>query len=157
MDISNLIASLKKAKENSGDLNSLKHVAEKLVKSTPLVDQVGAYDGFLIECTPEKILQLIEENSRLKDELSACTTHPGGCGYWREAAKHRESERDELKAAFDKLKSSPETVLMAMMRGDIAALSPRGISKIYGDVITDPDAQLAEIARLRAELKSLTQ
>ncbi|RQI53500.1 hypothetical protein [Pseudomonas aeruginosa] len=42
--------------------------------------------------------RLKAENERLLDELSACTEHPGGCGYWREAAKRRAEERDRLKA-----------------------------------------------------------
>lgn len=44
------------------------------------------------------VLALIAENERLSDELSACTTSPGGCSYWREAARMREQERDELRA-----------------------------------------------------------
>lgn len=36
------------------------------------------------------------EIAALKQELSACTESPGGCGYWREAAKLREQERDNF-------------------------------------------------------------
>ena len=42
------------------------------------------------------IERLCAEVEALRGELSACTEHPGGCGYWREAAKMRESERDTL-------------------------------------------------------------
>ncbi len=46
------------------------------------------------------------ENERLLDELSACTEHPGGCGYWREAAKRRAEERDRLKAENEVLRGA---------------------------------------------------
>ena len=36
------------------------------------------------------------EIDRLTHELEACTEGPGGCGYWREAAKQRETEIDRL-------------------------------------------------------------
>ncbi len=39
--------------------------------------------------------RLLLENERLATELSACTDSPGGCGYWREAARRREVERDD--------------------------------------------------------------
>ncbi|MBN0481109.1 hypothetical protein JTM48_35600, partial [Pseudomonas aeruginosa] len=49
---------------------------------------------FLCATDPKTVLALLDEidrlkaeNERLLDELSACTEHPGGCGYWREAAK----------------------------------------------------------------------
>ncbi|MGU2751283.1 hypothetical protein [Pseudomonas aeruginosa] len=48
--------------------------------------------------------RLKAENERLLDELSACTEHPGGCGYWREAAKRRAEERDRLKAENEALR-----------------------------------------------------
>ncbi|HCF4410692.1 TPA: hypothetical protein NI671_004637 [Pseudomonas aeruginosa] len=47
---------------------------------------------------------LLDEIDRLSDELSACTEHPGGCGYWREAAKRRAEERDRLRAENDRLR-----------------------------------------------------
>ncbi|MBN0141067.1 hypothetical protein JTL54_34915, partial [Pseudomonas aeruginosa] len=47
--------------------------------------------------TEEERERLKAENERLLDELSACTEHPGGCGYWREAAKRRAEERDRLR------------------------------------------------------------
>lgn len=49
----------------------------------------------------QAILALIAENERLIGDLSACTEAPGGCGYWREAAKQRETERDQLRAEME--------------------------------------------------------
>lgn len=59
---------------------------------------------FHAACTPAAILALLDEIDRLSDELSACTEHPGGCGYWREAAKRRAEERDRLRAENDRLR-----------------------------------------------------
>lgn len=50
----------------------------------------------------------------------------------------------------------PEVVLVNMLRGFIAKPSARSISKLYGDVINGDEAQLAEIARLRALLAEET-
>ncbi|EMA4286614.1 ead/Ea22-like family protein [Pseudomonas aeruginosa] len=59
---------------------------------------------FLCATDPNTILALLDEIDRLSDELSACTEHPGGCGYWREAAKRRAEERDRLRAENDRLR-----------------------------------------------------
>ncbi|MFY1021152.1 hypothetical protein [Ectopseudomonas khazarica] len=48
----------------------------------------------------------------------------------------------------------PESVLANMLRGTIAKLSPRGICKVYGQVLNVEDAQHVEISRLRAELEA---
>lgn len=64
---------------------------------------------------------------------------------------------DALHAEAEALRSGlrdPEAVLVGMLRGDIAKLSPRGIAKIYGQVLNGEDAQHVEIARLRTELES---
>ncbi|MFI8479681.1 Lar family restriction alleviation protein [Pseudomonas sp. NPDC078700] len=45
-----------------------------------------------------KLAAVEAERDSLRSELSACTEHPGGCGYWKEAAKHRQADRDALKA-----------------------------------------------------------
>lgn len=62
---------------------------------------------------------------------------------------------DTLHAEVDALQD-PEVVLVNMLRGNIAKLSARSISKLYGDVINGDEAQLAEIARLRALLAEET-
>lgn len=36
------------------------------------------------------------DTQALRDELNACRSPPGGCGYWRESARIRETERDAL-------------------------------------------------------------
>ncbi|MBN7822490.1 hypothetical protein [Bowmanella yangjiangensis] len=48
----------------------------------------------------------------------------------------------------------PESVLVNMLRGNIAKLSPRGVCKVYGQVLNGEDAQHVGIARLRAELEA---
>lgn len=67
-------------------------------------------EAFFLACTPKAVLELIAEVERLNDELSACTEHPGGCGYWREAAKRRAEERDRLKAENEALRKQLEQV-----------------------------------------------
>ncbi|EPG8834219.1 ead/Ea22-like family protein [Pseudomonas aeruginosa] len=52
---------------------------------------------YIASANPKTILALLDEIDGLSDELSACTEHPGGCGYWREAAKRRAEERDRLR------------------------------------------------------------
>jgi hypothetical protein len=42
------------------------------------------------------------EIERLNEELSACTSSPGGCGYWRKSARLRRAERDEAREAARK-------------------------------------------------------
>ena len=46
---------------------------------------------------------------------------------------------------------------MNMRRGSIAVPDVRSWSKLFGTVLTDEDAQLLEIARLRAEVKGLVE
>lgn len=55
--------------------NELKTLAEKARLTDkpahmPFAELVGAYEGFKIECTPAAILELIAENSSLKDLLA---------------------------------------------------------------------------------------
>lgn len=63
-------------------------------------------EAFFLACTPKAVLELIAEVERLNEELSACTEHPGGCGYWREAAKLREAERDKIQAEVERFKDA---------------------------------------------------
>ncbi|EOZ4806908.1 hypothetical protein [Pseudomonas aeruginosa] len=79
----------------------------------PNIDKPAA--SFIATATPKAVLALLDEIDRLKaenesllDELSACTEHPGGCGYWREAAKRRTEERDQLKAENEALRGAVE-------------------------------------------------
>ncbi|WP_400581440.1 ead/Ea22-like family protein [Pseudomonas aeruginosa] len=61
---------------------------------------------YIASANPKAILALLDEIDRLSDELSACTEHPGGCGYWREAAKRRAEERDQIKAEVERFKEA---------------------------------------------------
>ncbi|QDH93854.1 hypothetical protein [Pseudomonas phage vB_PaS_IME307] len=75
------------------------------------IDERIPHDGIscrdeTIKVLDEKCDKLKAENESLLDELSACTEHPGGCGYWREAAKRRTEERDQLKAENDALREA---------------------------------------------------
>lgn len=66
---------------------------------------------FHAACTPAAILALLGEIDGLSDELSACTEHPGGCGYWREAAKRRTEERDQFKEENEALRESLQALI----------------------------------------------
>lgn len=66
---------------------------------------------FHAACTPAAILALLGEIDRLSDELSACTEHPRGCGYWREAAKRRTEERDQFKEENEALRESLQALI----------------------------------------------
>lgn len=95
---------------------------------------------FIAANNPKTVLALLDEIDRLSDELSACTEHPGGCGYWREAAKRRAEERDRLKAENEALREiisecatacgagcAPECTLefMSMLPGEISSVVSR--------------------------------
>ncbi|HFH2906914.1 ead/Ea22-like family protein [Pseudomonas aeruginosa] len=70
------------------------------------LEQDKANAKFCAAANPKTILALLDEIDRLSDELSACTEHPGGCGYWREAAKRRAEERDQIKAEVERFKEA---------------------------------------------------
>ncbi|MFU6622682.1 ead/Ea22-like family protein [Pseudomonas aeruginosa] len=77
------------------------------------IDERTPHDGIAcrdetIKVLDEKCDRLKAENERLSDELSACTEHPGGCGYWREAAKRRAEERDRLREENEALRKDAE-------------------------------------------------
>lgn len=54
--------------------------------------------------------ELVAENKRLNDELGACTESPGGCGYWRDAARLREQERDQARVEIDELRTALQKI-----------------------------------------------
>lgn len=101
---------------------------------------------FLCATDPKTILALLDQIDGLSEELSACTEHPGGCGYWREAAKRRAEERDRLKAENEALRKiisecakacgagcAPECTLefMSMLPGEISSVvSRRAVAEI---------------------------
>lgn len=86
------------------DTNKLKELAERYIANPSGAG--GEDSAFRAAANPQAILWLIAEVERLNDELSACTEHPGGCGYWREAAKHRAEERDQIQAEIERFKDA---------------------------------------------------
>lgn len=61
------------------------------------------------------------------------------------------ADRTKLCAAI----SDPEAVFVNMKRGTIAKPSLRSMIDLYGEVVNGDEAQLLEIARLRAEVEAL--
>ncbi|MGE8452806.1 MAG: hypothetical protein ACN6OP_19730, partial [Pseudomonadales bacterium] len=61
------------------------------------------------------------------------------------------AERDQLKAAIE----TPESVFLQMKAGSIPKPTIRSMVDLYGEVVNGDEAQLLEIARLRAELGEL--
>ncbi|MBF2900074.1 hypothetical protein [Pseudomonas aeruginosa] len=86
---------------------------------------------FHAACTPAAILALLDEIDGLSDELSACTEHPGGCGYWREAAKRRAEERDRLRAQNDALRGALHAV-QAEVDGNLRPLTRDLVNMVSG-------------------------
>ena len=81
------------------DHAELRRLAEEVIRIERSEDEPisSAWELFDSAANPKAILALLDEIDGLSDELSACTEHPGGCGYWREAAKRRAEERDRLR------------------------------------------------------------
>ncbi len=86
---------------------------------------------FIAAANPNTILALLDEIDRLSDELSACTEHPGGCGYWREAAKRRAEERDRLRAQNDALRGALHAV-QAEVDGNLRPLTRDLVNMVSG-------------------------
>lgn len=87
--------------------------------------------SFIATATPKTVLALLDEIDRLSDELSACTEHPGGCGYWREAAKRRAEERDRLRAQNDALRGALHAV-QAEVDGNLRPLTRDLVNMVSG-------------------------
>ncbi|HFH2861800.1 TPA: ead/Ea22-like family protein [Pseudomonas aeruginosa] len=86
---------------------------------------------FIAAANPQAILALLDEIDGLSDELSACTEHPGGCGYWREAAKRRAEERDRLRAQNDALRGALHAV-QAEVDGNLRPLTRDLVNMVSG-------------------------
>ncbi|HGN2208740.1 TPA: ead/Ea22-like family protein, partial [Pseudomonas aeruginosa] len=95
----------------------------------PNIDKPAA--SFIATATPKAVLALLDEIDRLNDELSACTEHPGGCGYWREAAKRRAEERDRLRAQNDALRGALHAV-QAEVDGNLRPLTRDLVNMVSG-------------------------
>ncbi|MGD8148112.1 ead/Ea22-like family protein [Pseudomonas aeruginosa] len=90
-----------------------------------------ANSRLIAAANPKTILALLDEIDRLSDELSACTEHPGGCGYWREAAKRRAEERDRLRAQNDALRGALHAV-QAEVDGNLRPLTRDLVNMVSG-------------------------
>ncbi|MGK8907205.1 ead/Ea22-like family protein [Pseudomonas aeruginosa] len=95
------------------DHAELRRLAEEVIRIERSEDEPisSAWELFDSAANPKTILALLDEIDGLNDELSACTEHPGGCGYWREAAKRRAEERDRLKAENEALRGALQAVV----------------------------------------------
>lgn len=86
---------------------------------------------FIAAANPQAILALLDQIDGLSEELSACTEHPGGCGYWREAAKRRAEDRDRLKAENDALRGALHAV-QAEVDGNLRPLTRDLVNMVSG-------------------------
>ncbi|MFO6330682.1 ead/Ea22-like family protein [Pseudomonas aeruginosa] len=95
------------------DHAELRRLAEEVIRIERSEDEPisSAWELFDSAANPKAILALLDQIDGLSDELSACTEHPGGCGYWREAAKRRAEERDRLRAQNDALQGALQAVV----------------------------------------------
>ncbi|HCE7046449.1 TPA: hypothetical protein NIB08_003320 [Pseudomonas aeruginosa] len=95
------------------DHAELRRLAEEVIRIERSEDEPisSAWELFDSAANPKAILALLDQIDGLSEELSACTEHPGGCGYWREAAKRRAEERDRLRAQNDALRGSLQAVV----------------------------------------------
>ncbi|WP_271013888.1 ead/Ea22-like family protein [Pseudomonas aeruginosa] len=94
-------------------------------------DELRNNAEFIAAANPKTVLALLDEIDGLNDELSACTEHPGGCGYWREAAKRRAEERDRLRAQNDALRGALHAV-QAEVDGNLRPLTRDLVNMVSG-------------------------
>ncbi|MGK7164914.1 hypothetical protein ACSOT0_20310 [Pseudomonas aeruginosa] len=139
------------------DHAELRRLAEEVIRIERSEDEPisSAWELFDSAANPKAILALLDQIDGLSDELSACTEHPGGCGYWREAAKRRAEDRDRLKAENEALRKiisecatacgagcAPECTLefMSMLPGEISSVVSRRATAEIGKSMTQPGA-----------------
>ncbi|MED5027069.1 hypothetical protein [Pseudomonas aeruginosa] len=115
------------------DHAELRRLAEEVIRIERNEDEPisAAWDLFDSAANPQAILALLDEIDGLNDELSACTEHPGGCGYWREAAKRRAEERDRLRAQNDALRGALHAV-QAEVDGNLRPLTRDLVNMVSG-------------------------
>ncbi|MFU5719649.1 hypothetical protein ACM7US_18115 [Pseudomonas aeruginosa] len=112
------------------ELRRLAELADALY-GMPSLEHEYAISKFRVASTPKTILTMLDEIDGLSDELSACTEHPGGCGYWREAAKRRAEERDRLRAQNDALRGALHAV-QAEVDGNLRPLTRDLVNMVSG-------------------------
>ncbi|EMP3659524.1 MULTISPECIES: hypothetical protein [Pseudomonas aeruginosa group] len=115
------------------DHAELRRLAEEVIRIERSEDEPisSAWELFDSAANPKAILALLDEIDGLSDELSACTEHPGGCGYWREAAKRRAEERDRLRAQNDALRGALHAV-QAEVDGNLRPLTRDLVNMVSG-------------------------
>lgn len=115
------------------DHAELRRLAEEVIRIERSEDEPisSTWELFDSAANPKAILALLDEIDGLSDELSACTEHPGGCGYWREAAKRRAEERDRLRAQNDALRGALHAV-QAEVDGNLRPLTRDLVNMVSG-------------------------
>ncbi|WP_434035123.1 hypothetical protein [Pseudomonas aeruginosa] len=115
------------------DHAELRRLAEEVIRIERSEDEPisSTWELFDSAANPKAILALLDEIDGLSDELSACTEHPGGCGYWREAAKRRAEERDRLRAQNDALRGALHAV-QAEVDGNLRPLARDLVNMVSG-------------------------
>jgi hypothetical protein len=122
----------------------------------------GGLLGLYREAESE-LKQCVIDRASFSDELRACTESPGGCGYWREAAKHRTGERDHALARIAELEAylalakdqslaiqagiqleKENTELLGLLRECREALASDGTANWMRALIARIDAALAQ-------------
>ncbi|MFU3252389.1 hypothetical protein ACM7LX_10970 [Pseudomonas aeruginosa] len=128
-----LLESVKQADQIMTDHAELRRLAEEVIRIERNEDEPisAAWELFDSAANPTTILALLDEIDGLNDELSACTEHPGGCGYWREAAKRRAEERDRLRAQNDALRGALHAV-QAEVEGNLRPLTRDLVNMVSG-------------------------
>ncbi|HHO8008096.1 TPA: hypothetical protein ACRYAU_000446 [Pseudomonas aeruginosa] len=128
-----LLESVKQADQIMTDHAELRRLAEEVIRIERSEDEPisSAWELFDSAANPKAILALLDEIDGLSDELSACTEHPGGCGYWREAAKRRAEERDRLRAQNDALRGALHAV-QAEVDGNLRPLTRDLVNMVSG-------------------------
>ncbi|MEW3662852.1 hypothetical protein QOZ79_09275 [Pseudomonas aeruginosa] len=115
------------------DHAELRRLAEEVIRIERSEDEPisSAWELFDSAANSKAILALLDQIDGLSDELSACTEHPGGCGYWREAAKRRAEERDRLRAQNEALRGALHAV-QAEVDGNLRPLTRDLVNMVSG-------------------------
>ncbi|WP_058166273.1 hypothetical protein [Pseudomonas aeruginosa] len=115
------------------DHAELRRLAEEVIRIERSEDEPisSAWELLDSAANPKAILALLDQIDGLSEELSACTEHPGGCGYWREAAKRRAEERDRLRAQNDALRGALHAV-QAEVDGNLRPLTRDLVNMVSG-------------------------